>query len=139
MAIWNIKRSALVVAMALAASQAQAWVTPINTVTPVRAHTAPLRMAEEDQDKVQLTSGRKEIMFDDKTGRFFETGLETGECIPEEEYCTIDDDGKPVRLTVAEKERIFLDSLQVRIFCGRRLCNVTCANQCVRAVLLCEW
>jgi hypothetical protein len=72
-------------------------------------------MAEEgSQDKFQMTSGRKEIMFDEKSGRFFETDLNAEECIPDEEFCTIDDaTGKKIRLTVAEKERIFLDSLQV--------------------------
>lgn len=71
---------------------------------------------ESETDKVQLTSGKKEIMFDDKSGRFFETNLDAEECIPDEEFCTIDEStGKKLRLTVAEKERIFLDSLQVGI------------------------
>lgn len=80
-------------------------------------------MAEdENMDKVQLTSGRKEIMFDDQTGRFFETNLDAGECIPDEEFCTIDaDTGKKVRLTIAEKERIFLDALQSYYVNGRQL------------------
>ena len=34
---------------------------------------------------------------------------------PDEEFCVIDEDtGNKMRLTIAEKERIFLDSLQVR-------------------------
>ena len=72
-------------------------------------------MAEnESADKVQLTSGKKEIMFDEKSGRFFETNLDAAECIPDEEFCPIDEDsGKRIRLTISEKERIFLDSLQV--------------------------
>ena len=69
---------------------------------------------DENLDGAQITSARKELKFDEKTGRFFETGLDTEECIPDEEFCTIDDDsGKKVRLTIAEKERIFLDALQV--------------------------
>jgi hypothetical protein len=38
-------------------------------------------------------------------------------CAPEEgEYCLIDEkSGKLIKLTVAEKERIFLDALQVRL------------------------
>jgi hypothetical protein len=73
-------------------------------------------MAEDENiDKIQITSARKEVVFDDKTGRFFETSLEAQECIPEEEYCQIDEStGDMIRLTMAEKERIFLDSLQVR-------------------------
>lgn len=72
-------------------------------------------MAGDDNiDKVQLTSARKEVVFDDAKGRFFETSLEAEECIPDEEYCSIDPDtGDRIRLTVAEKERIFLDALQV--------------------------
>ncbi|MGK3744638.1 MAG: ATP-dependent Zn protease [Bacillariaceae sp.] len=75
-----------------------------------------LKMADEDNlDGAQITSARKELKFDDKTGRFFETGIEKEECIPDEEYCMVDEDsGNKIRLTVAEKERIFLDSLQVR-------------------------
>jgi hypothetical protein len=77
----------------------------------------------ESVDKVQLTSGRKEIMFDEKSGRFFETNLEAAECIPDEEFCPIDEEsGERIRLTIAEKERIFLDSLQVGVaikYCTR--------------------
>jgi hypothetical protein len=77
-----------------------------------------LYMASDDDsnlDGAQITSARKELRFDDKTGRFFETNLETEECIPDEEFCTIDEEtGNRIRLTIAEKERIFLDALQVR-------------------------
>lgn len=80
------------------------------------------RMAEENFDGVQITSARKELKFDDKTGRFFETDLDLDECIPDEEFCTIDDDtGNKIRLTLAEKERIFLDSLQSYYASGRQL------------------
>lgn len=107
-------------AVALLSSNAQAWTTPTRTtsiVRPTLTRTA-LSMAEEEtsEDNVQLTSGKKEIMFDDKSGRFFETSLETEECIPDEEFCTIDEStGKKMRMTVAEKERMFLDSLQVGV------------------------
>jgi hypothetical protein len=72
-------------------------------------------MAGDDNlDGAQVTSARKELKFDDKTGRFFETNLKEEECIPDEEFCTIDEEtGNKIRLTVAEKERIFLDALQV--------------------------
>lgn len=73
-----------------------------------------LYMSEPGEKKIQITSGRKEIAYDSVAGRFFETNLEEEECIPEEEFCMIDDKtGKPIRLTVEEKERIFLDALQV--------------------------
>jgi hypothetical protein len=72
------------------------------------------RMTKDNFDGAQITSARKELKFDDKTGRFFETDLELEDCIPDEEYCAVDDDtGNRIRLTMAEKERIFLDSLQV--------------------------
>jgi hypothetical protein len=61
-----------------------------------------------------IKSGRKEIAYDESTGRFFETGLDETECIPDEEFCITDKGtGKLIRLTIEEKERIFLDSLQV--------------------------
>jgi hypothetical protein len=110
---------AILVALSmLLASNVQAWTSPMKTqgmVVRTSMGKSVLKMAEDEKlDKVQLTSGRKEIMFDEKSGRFFETSLETEECIPDEEFCTIDDaTGQKIRLTMAEKERIFLDSLQV--------------------------
>jgi hypothetical protein len=81
------------------------------------------KMADDDNlNGTQITSARKELKFDDRTGRFFETGLDQEECIPDEEYCTIDEDtGNKIRLTIAEKERIFLDSLQSYYASGRQL------------------
>ena len=62
---------------------------------------------------------KKEIAYDEKTGRFFETGYGEGECIPDEEFCITDNEsGDMIRLTVEEKERIFLDALQVRLRYG---------------------
>mmetsp|Transcript_31833 Transcript_31833/g.90830 ORF Transcript_31833/g.90830 Transcript_31833/m.90830 type:complete len:331 (+) Transcript_31833:134-1126(+) len=112
--------------LALLASDVQAWTSPMKSSAMVRTAfgKSVLSMAEEgnSQDKVQLTSGKKEIMFDEKSGRFFETNLDAGECIPDEEFCTIDDEtGKRIRLTIAEKERIFLDSLQSYYVNGRQL------------------
>jgi hypothetical protein len=114
----TMKPAVLATVLALLASDARAWTTPMRSSVARSAFgKTSLKMAEGDEslDKVQLTSGRKEIMFDEKAGRFFETGLDTEECIPEEEFCSIDEEtGKKIRLTVNEKERIFLDSLQVR-------------------------
>jgi len=62
-------------------------------------------------------SARKEIGYDAASGRFFETDIDTEDCIPGNEYCVIDkDSGSMVRLTMEEKERIFLDALQVSAF-----------------------
>ena len=82
-------------------------------------------MAEEGSDeKITITSGTREIAYDAKSGRFFETNLQEEECIPDEEYCVVDpESGELIRLTVAEKERIFLDALQsyYRYATGRQM------------------
>lgn len=90
----------------------------LSQVTSTSRQTlgAPRFMANSDEtpSKNTITSGRKEIAYDEATGRFFETGLDDTECVPEEEFCMTDDtSGDLIRLTVEEKERIFLDSLQV--------------------------
>jgi hypothetical protein len=113
MAWISMKPALLAILVALLSSDAQAWSTPLTKARAGFVGTA-LRMAEDnDLDKYQMTSARKQVVFDDKTGRFFETALAEVECIPDEEYCSLDESGKPIRLTVAEKERIFLDALQV--------------------------
>jgi len=72
------------------------------------------------EDGRKITSGAKEIGYDAGTGRFFETGND--ECIPDEEYCMIDEKtGVLIRLTVEEKERIFIDALQSYYVNGRQL------------------
>lgn len=77
-----------------------------------------LRMSDEKEstgDSTFVSSVlKKELVYDEKTGRFFETGFGEGECVPDEEFCLMDkDSGESIRLTVEEKERIFLDALQV--------------------------
>jgi len=87
------------------------------------AVAGPLLMAEEGSDeKITITSGTREIAYDAKSGRFFETNLQEEECIPDEEYCVVDpESGQLIRLTVAEKERIFLDALQSYYATGRQM------------------
>ena len=76
---------------------------------------------EEDKSTFITTVFNKELAFDEKSGRFFETGFGEGDCVPEEEFCMVDNEsGTSVRLTVEEKERIFLDALQVSSLCDRR-------------------
>lgn len=56
----------------------------------------------------------KEIVYDEKSGRFFESKYTEEDCVPDEEYCYLDKTtGENIRLTVEEKERIFMDALQV--------------------------
>jgi len=66
----------------------------------------------DPEDGVKIKSGQKNIGYDAESGRFFET---TDECEePDTEYCVVDEKtGKLIRLTLEEKERIFLDALQV--------------------------
>ena len=113
----SMKPALLAAVLAVLASDSQAWVSPMRS-SAVRSPSVRsiLKMADDNKN-VQITSGRKEIMFDAEKGRFFETGMETEECIPDEEYCSVDSEtGERIRLTVAEKERIFLDALQVSLF-----------------------
>lgn len=82
---------------------------------------------EEERAVTTITSvNKKEIAFDEKTGRFYETSID-GECIPEDgEYCAVDSStGELIRLTVEEKERIFLDALQSYYISGRQLLDDT--------------
>jgi len=75
-------------------------------------------ITKEDKSPI-IKGGKKEIMYDEKTGRFFET---EEECDPETEYCVIDQKtGKSIQLTIEEKERIFLDSLQSYYINGKQM------------------
>lgn len=118
MALITLKPALLAAVAALLLSNAQAFTNPMQssaTKSPVFAKKPFFMSEDENIDKIQITSARKEVVFDEKAGRFFETTLEAQECIPEEEYCQIDEStGEKIRLTIAEKERIFLDALQVR-------------------------
>jgi len=94
----------------------------LTASTPARSLFTVVKMADDNLDGAQITSARKELKFDDKTGRFFETDIDLDECIPDEEFCTVDEDsGNKIRLTLAEKERMFLDSLQSYYASGRQV------------------
>jgi len=91
-------------------------------------HYTFLKAAGDDDkglsDGVKLTSGRKVIGYDTEASRFFETDAECTPDVAEDEYCAIDEKtGNKIRLTVQEKERIFLDALQSYYFSGRQLLN----------------
>lgn len=88
---------------------------PISSIRS-KATTAILMSDDKEGDATFVKSAlKKEIAYDEKSGRFFETGFGEGDCIPDEEYCVLDkDSGELIRLTIEEKERIFLDALQVR-------------------------
>jgi len=84
-----------------------------------------LPMAGEGSDVNIQTKSGKGLSYDSKSGRFYEADSELGPdepCNPNDEYCTIDDkSGERIRLTIEEKERIFLDALQSYYASGRQL------------------
>jgi len=109
-------------------------VKPYSRVAPVSGRLSTFKtndvtkmyMSEEPEtEKARtLTSARKEIAYDEKSGRFFETNINSEDCIPDEEYCILDEKtGNLIRLTIEEKERIFLDALQSYYVSGRQVLN----------------
>jgi len=80
--------------------------------------TAPSAIPKWTTTHSELAAGKKEgVAFNEETGRF----VEMEEC-PPDEFCPLDEEtGKGIRLTLAEKERIFLDSLQSYYINGRQL------------------
>jgi hypothetical protein len=126
-----VRARTLALLAALSASNVNAFSIPkiasvTTTTTSSSSSRTPgmllLRMAEGDSSS-ESSEGttfvpsvlKKEIAYDEKSGRFYETGFGEGECIPDEEFCYLDkESGESIRLTVEEKERIFLDALQVR-------------------------
>lgn len=69
------------------------------------------------------TKSNKELSYDASSGRFFETPDEVA-CDPVrgDEYCAVDEaTGKRIRLTLEEKERIYLDAVQSYYYSGREL------------------
>ena len=121
----------LSVALALLSSRADAFSTPASAFVArsrsASAAAGPLHMSDKEKKEVTFdTNSQKELTYDEKSGRFFETG-DSIECIPEDEYCAVDKEtGEMIRLTVEEKERIFLDALQVRSWQAHRhiMCTV---------------
>jgi DNA-directed RNA polymerase subunit RPC12/RpoP len=95
-----------------------------STATTIRSNSNPRTPTSLNLDGpdpgTKLVSNRKEIAFDGS--RFFETGVEDEDCIPKEEYCLVDpNSGAPIRLSVEEKERMFLDALQSYYVSGRQV------------------
>jgi len=117
----NVLLSALLVILS-GATLAAAFVTkqaasPTVCTKKLSSRTTAMRRylaaSSDDKKETVIKSGRKELAYDEEMGRFFELGDDT-ECIPDEEFCVIDkESGKAIRLTIEEKERIFLDALQV--------------------------
>lgn len=101
-----------VIALAVLAGNVSAFAPSSNLA---KLSSSRLNMVDGPEDGKKIPSGKKEIGYDKSSGRFFETGRGAEECVPDDEYCVLDEDtGTLIRLTLAEKERIFLDALQVR-------------------------
>jgi len=137
MVLVQLSSLALLAALLCASNVMAFSVTKSRSVTPptiAKSQTVALHMAEDDNkeggEKTFVSSVfKKELAFDEKTGRFFETGFGAGECVPDEEYCMTDKNtGEMIRLTIEEKERIFLDALQVSLCCKEKL-RVACEFQ----------
>ena len=98
---------------------------PVARVSPpkTRRYTS-LPMSSDDNkepDAVVKSVLSKQIAYDEKSGRFFESTIKEEDCAPEGEFCVLDkESGEMVRLTQEEKERIFMDALQVR--CNMDVC-----------------
>lgn len=76
--------------------------------------------AEENSDDGVSVKNKKEISLDTDSGRILDSNED--ECEPNDEFCIVDKKtGKLVRLTLIEKERIFLDALQSYYVNGRQL------------------
>jgi len=106
--------TAAIACLAIAGSS-DAFTTSIPGKSAVKPFRNPTNLfVDGPKDGTTVTSARKEIGYDANSGRFFETDIDKEDCIPEDEYCVVDSDtGDMVRLTLEEKERIFLDALQV--------------------------
>ena len=50
--------------------------TPFFMAEEDNEQSTPFFMAEESNEQITITSGKKEIAYDEKAGRFFETSLE---------------------------------------------------------------
>lgn len=96
-----------------------------TTARPKTLLSSRLHMSDGDSEAAKYKSVLdKEITYDERTGRFFESGTQPTECVPEDEFCVIDEEtGAMIRLTTEEKERIFLDALQSYYTSGRQVLN----------------
>lgn len=108
----SLRASAVI---ALLAWNANAFAPAVSINSRQGVPSLLLHMAEDKTEPTLMKSTlKKQIAYDETSGRFFETNINEEDCIPDEEFCMTDNDsGELIRLTQEEKERIFLDSLQV--------------------------
>lgn len=81
-------------------------------------------MRRYNDEKGERFEGTK-LVWDEKLGRFFENKVALEKAYADvcrEEFCAVDPDtGKPVPLSLQEKERIFLEAIQAYYFSGRQM------------------
>eukprot|EP00640_Fibrocapsa_japonica_P002487 CAMPEP_0113939884 /NCGR_PEP_ID=MMETSP1339-20121228/6112_1 /TAXON_ID=94617 /ORGANISM="Fibrocapsa japonica" /LENGTH=282 /DNA_ID=CAMNT_0000943519 /DNA_START=233 /DNA_END=1081 /DNA_ORIENTATION=- /assembly_acc=CAM_ASM_000762 len=78
-------------------------------------------MADDDKPIMVETPllDKEGIFYDPRSGRFYEKSIEE---VCRDEFCTIDEKtGEPIILTLAEKERIFIDAMQSYYFSGKQI------------------
>jgi len=94
--------------------------TPSQTsILPLPTWSTPSLSSSNSNSKLVLASSKKELGYDTSSRQLFE---DSEECIPDDEYCVLDkESGSYIRLTLAEKERIFLDALQSYYVNSRQL------------------
>jgi len=114
----------LALALLLSAPLASAW-APRRHASLAARPALVRRFAEtlpepEDGTAVKLsTLDRDAIVYDSRTGRFYEKEIEM---ICREEFCAIEEKtGKPIVLTLEEKERIFVEAMQAYFYDGREI------------------
>lgn len=118
----NTTRFAASIACLVAASEAFSPSFTGKAANSFRSQAVGPLFMDGPEDGTRITSARKEIGYDAASGRFFETDIDKEDCIPDDEYCVVDkDSGEMVRLTLEEKERIFLDALQSYYVSGRQM------------------
>ncbi|KAL7539862.1 hypothetical protein ACHAXR_010528 [Thalassiosira sp. AJA248-18] len=112
---------ALWAATALTSTSAFTPSSPSRRLVATRPQTSITSLNLGDPEPgTKIVSNRKEIAYDGT--RFFETGLDEEDCIPAQEFCMVDPNTqKPIRLTLEEKERMFLDSVQSYYVSGRQV------------------
>jgi len=129
LSITMLSKHCKVALLCLLAAEAEAFAPPFTSGGVASlARTKTVRFAEGEKEgsssATTVTSARKEIGYDEESGRFFETNIDSDDCIPDEEYCILEkESGKYIRLTLEEKERIFMDALQSYYVSGRQVLN----------------
>ena len=103
----------LVVVLLSTISLVSSWLQAARTSHGIQTRLVgkSLRLQDTKED-----IAAEKLIYDTKSGRFFESKVED---ICLEEFCLLDEDGKPILLTRDEKERVFLDAIQSYYYSGK--------------------